>query len=322
MTRSGCDRAVLAVTMAWLCSAGFGPITAQAQTAAKAAPNGTRDAAIDFDIPAQPMAAALNNWAVQADAQIFVDPGPVAHLMAPAVKGTLTPRQALRALLARSNLQVAQGANGVFVIKPRQAVAAVPPPAAPAVTEPAGPAPAPSAPPEPLTARAGEGPWMVGMAGEYARDNGTARGGASAALAGEYFITDHVTAALELTVPRSHSFEVPGSAALAAHRASARLQSSALSFKYYFAPEARLRGYLGAGIDVTTLHGANGVAGLERVTTGPALAAGLDFSLSPHWLLSAGVGWSQVRPEAGSPGPQIHLDPVRFELGFLYRFGR
>ena len=100
MTRSGCERAVLAVTLAWLWSAGFNPTTAQAQTPATAAPNGTRDAAIDFDIPAQPMAAALNNWAVQANAQVFVDPAPVAHLMAPAVKGTLTPRQALRALLA------------------------------------------------------------------------------------------------------------------------------------------------------------------------------------------------------------------------------
>ena len=122
------------MTLAWLCFAGFGPSTVQAQTPATAAPNGTRDAAIDFDIPAQPMAAALNNWAVQANAQVFVDPAPVAHLMAPAVKGTLTPRQALRALLARSNLQVAQGANGVFVIKPRQAVVAAPAPATPAAT--------------------------------------------------------------------------------------------------------------------------------------------------------------------------------------------
>jgi outer membrane protein W len=267
------------------------------------------------------MASALNNWAVQANAQVFVDPGPVAHLMAPAVKGTLTPRQALRALIGRSNLQVAQGANGVFVIKPRQAVVAAPAPATPAATEPAGAAPAPAAPPEPRTARASEGPWMVGVASEYALDSGAARSGASVAVAGEYFLTDHVSAAISMTAPRTHSFEVPGSAAMAAHRASARVQSSSLSLKYYLAPQSRLRAYLGAGIDVTTLHDANGVVGLERVTTGPTVAAGLDFSLSPHWMLNAGVGWAQVRPEAGSPGPQIHLDPVRFSLGFDYRFG-
>ena len=321
MTRSGCERAALAVTLAWLCSSGFGSTTVQAQTPATAAPNGTRDAAIDFDIPAQPMAAALNNWAVQANAQVFVDPAPVAHLMAPAVKGTLTPRQALRALLARSNLQVTQGANGVFVIKPRQAVVAAPAPATPAATTAEEAVPPPAAPPGPPSARAVEGPWMVGMATEYLRDNGTARAGAAAAVAGEYFITDQVTAAIAVTMPRTHSFEVPAGSAVPAGRAGARLLSSTLSLKYYFAPDQRLRPYLGAGIDVTTLYGANGVAGLDRVTAGPAVEAGLDFSLNPHWLLNAGVGWAQVHPHAGSPGRAIHLDPVQFGLGFAYRFG-
>ena len=323
MTRSECERAALAMTMAWLCSPGFGPTTAQAQTPATAAPKGTRDAAIDFDIPAQPMASALNNWAVQANAQVFVDPGPVAHLMAPTVKGTLTPRQALRALLARSNLQVTQGANGVFVIKPRQAVAAAPPPETPATPTAAGPAPASGEPPEALAARASEGPWLVGMGAEYALDNGAARSGATLAVAGEYFITDHLAAAIAASAPRTHSFAVPGSPVMPAARASARLQSSTLSLKYYFTPESRLRPYLGAGIDVTTLSDANGVAGLDRVTVGPALEAGLDFSLNPRWMLNAGVGWAQVRPDvSGSPGRDIHLDPVQFGLGFNYRFGR
>src|SRR5580692_12271059 len=114
MTRGGCERAALAAAAAWLCS-GYWP-TAQAQTPAAVAPAGRREASVVFDIPSQPMASALNSWAVQANAQVFVDPGPVAHLIAPAVSGSLTPRQALRALLAHSRLQVAQGANGVFVI--------------------------------------------------------------------------------------------------------------------------------------------------------------------------------------------------------------
>jgi outer membrane protein len=302
MTRGGCEGTALAVTMAWLWSAGFSPTTAQAQTPATAAPNGTRDAVINFDIPAQPMAAALNSWAVQANAQVFVDPGPVARLMAPAVKGTLTPRQALRALLGRSHLLVTQGADGVFVIKPRPLVAAVPAPAMPAAPAPAGAAPLPTAS-QALTARATEGPWQVGLSAAYERDRGAATGGATAALAGEYFITDQVAAALAVTAPRTHTID----------HASARLQSSTLSLKYYFAPDARLRPYLGAGINVAALYDADGAAGLDRVSVGPAAAAGLDFSLSPHWLLNAEVGWAQVRP---------HLDPVQFGLGFVYRFGR
>jgi hypothetical protein len=263
-------------------------------------------APIAFDIPSQPMAAALNAWAVQANAQVFVDPGPVAHLTAPAVKGTLTPRQALRALLARSNLQVAQGTDGVFVIKPRPAIATVitPPPEAPQATA----APSAPAPPEPLTARASAGPWLVGLGAQFERDTAGATGGASAAFSGEYFITDRLAAALSATTPRTLSFAVPATP----YRTSARLQSTALALKYYFAPEARLDPFLGAGVEVATLYDAGSVTGLDRVTAGPSVAAGVDVLLDVHWMINAGVSWAQVRPA---------IDPVQFGLGFVYRFG-
>ncbi|MGC1459661.1 MAG: OmpW family outer membrane protein, partial [Steroidobacteraceae bacterium] len=255
---------------------------------------------------------------VQANAQVFVDPGPVAHLMAPAVKGTLRPRQALRALLTHSNLRVAQGTDGVYVIKTGPATAvATPLPEAPQVA-----APVALAPPEPLTARARAGPWLVGLAAEFARDNAGATGGASAAVSGEYFISDRFAAALSATTPRTHSFDVPAAQPAAPYRASARLQSTALTLKYYGAPESRLDPFLGAGIDITTLFAASGVAGLQRVTVGPTVEAGVDVLISAHWMLNAGVSWALVRPEAGSGlGPRIHIDPVQFGLGFVYRFG-
>jgi outer membrane protein W len=318
VTRRGCERAALAAA-AWLCL-GYWP-TAQAQTPAPVAPSGGREATVAFDIPSQPMAAALNSWAVQANAQVFVDPGPVAHLIAPAVSGSLTPRQALRVLLAHSNLQVAQGANGVFVIKPRPpALAAGPATATPAVPDDA--APVAAAPRQPLTARASAGPWLFGVLAQFARDSGTATGGASGAIAGEYFISDHVAAALALTAPRSHSFDLSGSQGMPAHRASAHLQSSAATLKYYFAPESRLRPYVGAGIAVTALYDASAVAGLDRVAVGPSAQAGLDVTLNPHWMLRTQVSWEQVRPAfAMGPGGDIRLDPVQFGLGFVYRFG-
>ncbi|MGC1459394.1 MAG: hypothetical protein WA825_14055, partial [Steroidobacteraceae bacterium] len=43
------------------------PTLAQAQGSAPTRPG---DAAVAFDIPSQPMAAALNAWAVQAHAQV------------------------------------------------------------------------------------------------------------------------------------------------------------------------------------------------------------------------------------------------------------
>ena len=149
---------------------------------------------------------------------------------------------------------------------------------------------------------------MVGMSTEYLRDHGTGTAGATAAVAGEYFITDHVAAAIAVTMPRTHTFEVPAGSAAPAGRAGARLQSSTLSLKYYFAPDQRLRPYLGAGIDVTTLYGANGVAGLDRVTAGPAVEAGLDFSLTPTGCsMPQSAGLRSVRMPAARGGHSIWI---------------
>jgi OmpW family len=277
MIGSGYGRTALAAA-AWFFSVTHYPAMAQTP-----APKTASDAPVDFDIPSQPMASALNTWAVQANAQVFVAQGPVAHLTAPAVKGTLAPRQALRTLLSHSNLLVVQGKDGVFVIKPRPVAAAAPKEAAPpplAAAAPAAPAPA-----APRTALASEGPWLLRLDADYVQGKGGAAGGGTAALGAEYFITDHLTAAVSVTLPRSYS--------------GARLQSSRLTLKYYFTPENYVRPYVGGGIDVTTLHGA---------TVGPTVQAGLDVTLNRHWMLNTDVSWAQVRPA------------FQLGLGLVYRF--
>jgi hypothetical protein len=270
MTRGASSGAALGAALVWL-------------SLAAAATNNTPEAPVAFDIPAQSMASALNAWAVQANAQLFVDPGPVAHLSAPAIKGTLTPRQALRALIAKSNLQVMQGTDGVFVIRPRSVLAAAPPAAAPPPTAPTAAIAVP--PPASPTALASDGPWLVGVAGAYAKDNGGPSGGATVVFNGGYFFTDHLAAALAITTPRSHQ------------------QFSVVSLRYHFAPESPLDAYLGAGLDVE---------GQGRTGVGPLAEAGVDLNLSPHWLLNANVSWAQVQ--------DIHVDPMQFDIGVLYRF--
>jgi hypothetical protein len=270
MTRGESSGAALGAALVWL-------------SFAAAAANNSTEAPVAFDIPAQPMAAALNAWAVQANAQVFVDPGPVAHLTAPAIKGTLTPRQALRVLIAKSNLQVTQGTDGVFVIKPRIVLAAAPPAPAPPPAAPTAPVAAPPA--APPTALASDGPWLVGVAGAYVKDNGGPSGGATAVFNAGYFFTDHVAAALAITTPRSHR------------------QFSAVSLRYHFAPENELDAYLGAGL---------AVEGQAPTGVGPLAEAGVDFNLSPHWLLNANVSWAQVQ--------DIHADPMQLGIGVLYRF--
>jgi len=270
----GYGRPALAAAFVWFAAAA-------APAAAGAPPQAVNDAPVEFDIPAQSMAAALNSWALQAEAQVFVDPGPVANLKAPAIKGSFTPRQALRALLVHSNLQVLQGADGVFVVKPRPAVAAAPPsqPSAPTATISPPVAAAPATPP-PRSARDAEGPWLLRADAEYADGTAGHPGSAAAMFGADYLLTDQVAAAASITAAR------------------AQLSSAALSIRYYFAPEQRLRPYLGAGMAVAWDHG----------TVGPLIQTGVDLRLSPHWMVNADVSWT-------------HIERVQFGLGVAYRFG-
>lgn len=264
--------------------------------AAKAA----NDAPVDFDILSQPMAAALNAWAVQANAQLFVDPGPVAHLTAPAVKGNLPPRQALRALLSHSNLQVTQGANGVYLIKPRPAVAVATNPVPTPEPQIAPPVPPPAPPP---TARGSEGPWLLRFDTDFVRGGGGVPGSGTAMLGGEYFFSDHVTGGVTVTLPRTDSFGTAG----------ARLQTYTMTLKYYLASEQSLRPYVGAGMAITALYARTG-AGSDHAVVGPAIGAGLDLRLDRHWMLNADVSWAQARPGV------VRVDPVRVGFGAVYRF--
>lgn len=64
----------------------------------------TPAAAVDVDLPAQPLASALNELAHQARLQLMVHPDLGARRQAPAVSGRLTVREALDRLLAGSGL--------------------------------------------------------------------------------------------------------------------------------------------------------------------------------------------------------------------------
>lgn len=81
-------------------------VIAVAATTAQAQPAPSIDStqALPLQIAAQPLAEALNDWARQTGIQIVVEQGAVAGKTAPAVAGTLTPRQALEQLLAGSGL--------------------------------------------------------------------------------------------------------------------------------------------------------------------------------------------------------------------------
>jgi len=78
---------------------------------ASALPN----APVPINIAAQPLGQALNDWARQTRIELIVPPVLVAGKTAPAVAGSLTPRQALDRLLAGSGLFAAPEADAIVV---------------------------------------------------------------------------------------------------------------------------------------------------------------------------------------------------------------
>jgi OOP family OmpA-OmpF porin len=299
---------------------------------------------VTFDIPAQPMAGALNSWAVQANLQVFFEQGPVQGLMAPPVSGSLLPTQALKQLLAGSRLEFTQNAQGAFVVRPRAVVAARAPrpaqaPLAAPVNAPA-PAAAAAAPP-PRTAREAEGAWIVRLraadlvprsrsdalnlagAGQSVVPADQTRTNSTSApeLDLEYFFTSHWSAELSLELPRAHELSASGS-----RLGTFRLMPDYLTAKYGFNPDGAFRPYLGAGVNLSSFYDQSGAPALtlSRTTTGPALQAGFDLQLTEHWLLNLDVKWARVRPALsfeGAPLGQLHLDPLLYGIGVGYRFG-
>jgi iron complex outermembrane receptor protein len=72
-------------------------------------------------IPAQPVASALRELAVQTGANVLFVPESVQGLSAPEVSGQMTPEQAARRLVAGTSLEVIKDTSGAIVIRKAQA---------------------------------------------------------------------------------------------------------------------------------------------------------------------------------------------------------
>jgi outer membrane protein OmpA-like peptidoglycan-associated protein/outer membrane protein W len=309
------------------------------------------DAPIALDIPAQSLGTALNSLAVQANLQIFFEQDPVAGLEAPAINGTMTPKQALQILLSDTTLAYAQNADGTLVVTPKAKVAARRP-----VRKPTRVAEAPAAPPAPTPAapvfvpqsvRDSEGPWMLRARALYLaphnksdafevpglppslvpQDGARSNDRWAPELDAEYFFTSHWSTELALNFPQVHSLLLQ-SAALgggSGNVGSFRLMPDFLTIKYGLLPEQAFRPYVGIGVNVTSIYTQRAAPfTLSKTTAGPAAQAGFDIRLSNHWSLNADVKWARSRPAVdfdGQSAGHLKLDPLLFGIGIGYRFG-
>jgi OOP family OmpA-OmpF porin len=309
------------------------------------------DTPVGFDIPAQSLGTALNSLAVQANLQIFFQQEPVAGLQAAAVQGTMTPKQALQALLAGTTLGFTQNSDGTLVVGPKAKIASRPrarkaTPVATVNAAPAAPVPAaePSPPPSVLES---EGPWMLraralylapynksdafdvpGVPPATVPQNGARSNDRwTPEIDAEYFFSPHWSSELAITLGQVHDLllQSPAVGGGSGHAGTFRVMPDFLTLKYGFLPESAFRPYVGIGLNVTSLYTVHAAPfSLSRTTVGPAAQAGFDIRLSHHWSLNADVKWARSRPEVEFEGAAIgHLkmDPLLFGVGIGYRFG-
>lgn len=307
---------------------------------------GADEPPVAFDIPAQPLAGALNTWAVQANAQVFFEQSPVEGLSAPAVTGSLPAKDALRALLAHTKLEYVQNEQGAFVIRRKHVVAHHSP--APSPRPSAGPTvqaeqsqPAARAP----TARDLEGAWVIRLRGVYLyprqgsdalqlstprpvvvpQDATRIDGGWFPELDLEYFFTSRWSGELAVGLPSVHRLSLRDNAFASGSLGDFRYLPGFATIKYNLNPEGVLRPYVGLGLNWTGYFDVNATPyELSKSVVSPVAQVGFDFSLGHRWVLNADLKWarihSAVRYDEQLVG-QMRPEPLFFAIGVGYRFG-
>jgi len=305
------------------------------------------EAPIAFDIPAQPLANALNAWAVQANAQVFFEQAPVAGLNAPAVYGNLPAKDALHALLARSNLEFIQNAQGAFVIRRKHVVAhhSPAPKPRPTVDAPTDRAPPPQAMVRAASVRDLEGPWVIRLRGLYmyprhgsdALELSPPRGvlvpedatrvddGWLAELGLEYFFTSRWSAEFALGSPSVRRLSLQDNSLVNGQVGDFRLLPAFVTLKYNFNPDGVWRPYVGLGLNWTGFYDVDAAPfGLSKSVVGPVAQAGFDIALGRRWVFNADLKWARIRSAVRFDeqlAGQAQLDPLFLAIGIGYRFG-
>jgi outer membrane protein len=102
-----------------------------------------------------------------------------------------------------------------------------------------------------------------------------------------------------------------------------------VSVQYHFAPEAKIRPYVGAGLNATIFfseHTTGALSGLDLslgTSFGPAAQLGVDFDITDTWFLNADVRWMDIDTKAklgGTSLGNVAIDPFVIGLSLGRKF--
>jgi outer membrane protein len=102
-----------------------------------------------------------------------------------------------------------------------------------------------------------------------------------------------------------------------------------LSAQYHFAPHARFRPYVGAGLNATIFfseHTTGALAGTDLkldTSFGAAAQLGADFDFGEHWFVNADLRWIDIDTDAELDGMglgSVAIDPITFGISIGRKF--
>ncbi|HKK06914.1 MAG TPA: OmpW family outer membrane protein [Gammaproteobacteria bacterium] len=139
-----------------------------------------------------------------------------------------------------------------------------------------------------------------------------------------YMFTNNISFEILGATPFSHDISGAGTLAGAGKIAEIKHLPPTFSVNWHFQPQARLRPYVGAGINYTYFYdektqglGATDIS-LDS-SWGPAVQAGLDYDINNKWFLNANVRYIKISTTAKLTGAvtgnlDVDVDPMVYTL--------
>lgn len=152
-----------------------------------------------------------------------------------------------------------------------------------------------------------------------------------------HMVSDHVGLELIAATTKHNASGKTGTTGGIGKLASTWVLPPTLTVQYHFVPEAKVRPYVGAGVNYTMFYSEKPSAGLEAAvgqtdvnlkdSFGWAAQAGVDIDLSEKMFLNLDVKYIDIDTTArlattaiGTQRVKISLDPIVFGVGLGFRF--
>ncbi len=151
-----------------------------------------------------------------------------------------------------------------------------------------------------------------------------------------YMATDHLGFELIAATTKHHASGKTGTTGGIGKLASTWVLPPTLTAQYHFSPEAKVRPYVGAGVNYTLFYSEKASAGLEaavgptrvkmKSSLGWAAQAGIDFDLNEKTFLNFDVKYVDMSTKArlattaiGTQQVKIKINPIIVGVGVGFR---